>query len=104
MESLSFPFRRKWGWLVHRLFALSLSSTLVFFTAPAAGADALFMGLGDLPGRGASSASWGVSANGSTAVGGSQSILDREAFRWTFDFGMEGLVSCPGSSQAKPCD
>ena len=77
------------------LFALSLSSTLAFFTAPSAGSDALFMGLGDLPGRRASSSSWGVSADGSTAVGGSQSMLDGEAFRWTFDSGMEGLGTTP---------
>lgn len=77
------------------LFALSLSFALTFFAAWPAGADALFMGLGDLPGRGASSSSWGVSADGWTVVGGSQSILDTEAFRWTMDSGMEGLGTTP---------
>ncbi len=80
------------------LFALSLSSTLAFFTTPSAGSDALFVGLGDLPGRGVSSSGWGVSADGSTAVGGSQSIHDGEAFRWTLDSGMEGLGTTPNGS------
>ena len=80
------------------LFALSLSSTLAFFTTPSTGSDALFVGLGDLPGRGVSSSGWGVSADGSTAVGGSQSIHDGEAFRWTLDSGMEGLGTTPNGS------
>ena len=80
------------------LFVLSLSSTLAFFTTPSAGSDALFVGLGDLPGRGVSSSGWGVSADGSTAVGGSQSIHDGEAFRWTLDSGMEGLGTTPNGS------
>jgi uncharacterized membrane protein len=83
---------------VRWLFVLSLSSTLAFLTTPSAGSDALFVGLGDLPGRGVSSSSWGVSANGSTAVGGSQSILDREAFRWILGSGMEGLGTTPNGS------
>ena len=80
------------------LFALLLSPTLAFFTTPSAGSDALFLGLGDLPGRGVSSSSWGVSADGSTVVGGSQSILEGEAFRWTLDSGMEGLGTTPSGS------
>jgi probable HAF family extracellular repeat protein len=65
--------------------------------APALG-QATLTPLGDLPGGGFSSRASGVSPDGSTVVGGSQSALSNpldEAFRWTGG-GMIGLGDLPG--------
>ena len=57
-----------------------------------------FLPLGDLPGGGFFSQAFGVSADGSTVVGGSnsQSSIGPEAFRWTAGGGMVGLGDLPG--------
>jgi probable HAF family extracellular repeat protein len=66
------------------------------FAARAAHAQALFMGLGDLPGGSLSSIAYGVSADGSVVVGSGQSASGMEAFRWTEAGGMVGLGDLPG--------
>ncbi len=55
-----------------------------------------FMGLGDLPGRAFHSRAWDISADGTTVVGGSESVNGPEAFRWTQSTGMVGLGDLPG--------
>src|SRR5262245_61383857 len=52
---------------------------------------ASFQGLGDLPGGTFGSAALAISADGLTVVGGSQSALGYESFRWRSSSGMIGL-------------
>jgi len=63
-------------------------------------AQASFQGLGHLPGGGSFTYSdaWGVSADGSVAVGNSSSVSGEQAFRWTQATGMAGLGHLPGGS------
>ena len=56
------------------------------------------VGLGDLPGGAFSSHANGVSANGSTVVGISDSDSGTEAFLWTQEDGMVGLGDLPGGA------
>jgi len=57
------------------------------------------VGLGDLYGQVIYSDAYGVSADGSVAVGrGTNSSFDHEAFRWTEETGMVGLGDLPGGS------
>lgn len=66
--------------------------------APAAArAGAIFTGLGLLP-AGTPTEAWGVSGDGSTAVGGSVARLGYEAIRWTASGGLAGLGFMPGGS------
>jgi probable HAF family extracellular repeat protein len=53
-------------------------------------------GLGDLPGGAVDSIARGISADGSTVVGASNSALGREAYRWTAPGNMVGLGDLPG--------
>jgi probable HAF family extracellular repeat protein len=64
-----------------------------------------FLGLGDLPGGFYDSVAYGVSADGTTVAGYSNSAAGMEAFRWTVRDGMVGLgfprafaVSADGST------
>ncbi len=52
--------------------------------------------LGDLPGGTFSSFTNGISADGSTVLGNSDSTLGRQAFRWTAQTGMVGLGDFAG--------
>lgn len=58
----------------------------------------VFLGLGDLPGGANVSVAWGVSADGTTVVGTSESAAGTEAFRWTVAEGMIGLADLPGGA------
>ena len=60
--------------------------------------EASFQGLGDLPGGDIRGAAFGVSEDGSVAVGHSKSALNYEAFRWTSGGGMVGLGDLVGGS------
>ena len=51
------------------------------------------VGLGDLPGGSFHSAGYGVSADGATVVGHSQSASGAEAFRWTETAGDEAYIN-----------
>ena len=71
---------------------------LIFSAAAAAPVMTVdFMGLGDLPGGSFSSSAYGISADGTVAVGTSNSSLN-EAFRWTSGGGIEGLGNLGYSS------
>ena len=65
---------------------------------PTAGAEAMFRGLGDLPGGGFGSNAFGVSADGSIVVGVGSSAAGNQAFRWTAAGGMVGLGDLPGGN------
>ena len=62
--------------------AIAISVFVVFGAVSAASAEAMFMGLGDLPGGGFSSYASAVSADGSVVVGWSASAEGEHAFRW----------------------
>ena len=85
---------------MHAPGALALSAFTAFGTASPASAEAMFMGLGDLPGGRVASFANAVSADGSVVVGHSSSALALgsayEAFRWTAADGMIGLGDLPG--------
>ncbi len=59
--------------------------------------EPFFQGLGDLPGGSYSSGAWGVSADGTVAVGPSNSASGTETFRWENGV-MIGLGDLPGGS------
>lgn len=69
---------------------LLVASTVV------AGPSPFFMGLGDLPGWTYSNLPLGVSADGTTVVGGILSATGSQAFRWSQSTGMVGLGDLPG--------
>jgi len=78
-----------------RLFA----GVMWLFGITAYADEASFMGLGDLPGGIVGSTAYAVSADGTTVVGTSSSVLSGfgyEAFRWTKATGMVGLGDLPG--------
>jgi probable HAF family extracellular repeat protein len=83
--------------VIFRVFFL-LSVFVAFGTASPAFAEAMFMGLGDLPGGFVFSRAFGVSAQESVVVGMSHSDSGVEAFRWTSAGGMVGLGVIPGGS------
>lgn len=77
----------------HRIHRV-LSTLCVLSALPAAFAQAVFMGLGDLPGGDFESYAASVSANGRVVVGRSDSTgigFREEAFRWTRGTGIVGL-------------
>ncbi len=80
-----------------------LMTTVVFLFWPASSilAQASFQALGYLPGEGRECYAYGVSADGSVAVGMSSSAGSppggMEAYRWTQSAGMTGLGYLPGS-------
>jgi hypothetical protein len=60
-------------------------------------AGPLFTGLGDLPANPFDSEAWGVSGDGSTAVGQGHSP-GGEAFTWSAANGMQGLGGLPATT------
>ena len=72
------------------ILVLAIVST-VAFSETAVFADVSFQGLGDVPGGGFRSQTFGISADGSVVVGRSESSSGYKAFRWTSDGGMVGL-------------
>lgn len=74
--------------------AATVLAALAF--APGAQAAPFFTGLGDLHGGGFDSEALGISADGSTVVGSSESASGEEAFRWTISGGMQGLGDFTG--------
>lgn len=80
--------KRTPGFLIQTVGLIALSS-LIGHTPTHA--EPVFMGLGDLSGVYSMSRANGVSADGTTVVGGSRSPAGLEAFRWTVDEGMIGL-------------
>lgn len=73
-------------------------ATLAVAALPATAAPT-FTGLGDLPGGEHKSIPARVSADGSTVVGYSDSILGEEPFRWTWSGGLQGLGVLPREPQ-----
>lgn len=73
--------------------ALTLS---LFLCSPAAGLDPGFYPLGYLSGTDLHSHGYGLSGNGSVAVGTSHSASGPEAFRWSSVGGMIGIGDLPG--------
>ena len=77
-----------------------LAALLVLLVPAWASGDepcAVFTPIGDLPGGSFLSIAHGVSADGTTVVGESDSDSGREAFRWTAATGIEGLGDLPGA-------
>ena len=81
-----------------RFHALCALATVAAIACVAYGDAPYFMGLGDLPGGSFDSSAFGVSADGSVVVGGSESGFpgeadgyESEAFIWTQETGMIGL-------------
>jgi probable HAF family extracellular repeat protein len=72
-----------------------LTGLAVIPSAETAGAQAIFSGLGDLPGGSFESAASAVSADGRVVVGSGVSASGPEAFRWE-DGVMTGLGDLPG--------
>lgn len=83
------------------LYTFCLAVLLTVLSTTHASAEAMFMGLGDLPGGNFMSFAKGVSADGSVVVGNSQSSANgantAEAFRWENGV-MTGLGFFPGST------
>ncbi len=82
------------------LGAFRLAVLASFLTTAHASADAMFMGLGDLPGGGFFSIPRAVSADGAVVVGvsGSSDSDGNEAFRWTESAGIVGLGDLIGGA------
>lgn len=66
-------------------------AAVLLWTAAAHAQVPSFTGVGDLPGGGAESAAFDVSADGSVVVGESLGASGTEAFRWTSSGGIAGL-------------
>src|SRR5262245_6588045 len=77
---------------------LLASALLALASAPTPAAGATFTGLGDLAGSYYYSVPYGISADGSTVVGKSESSTGTQAFRWTAGGGMVGLGDLPGGT------
>jgi probable HAF family extracellular repeat protein len=83
-----------------KLFAFVVAGLLaVILASGECAAQASFQGLGDLPGGTFESRAYGVSADGNTVVGYSDSG-SAEAFRWTAASGIHGLGFLPVSISA----
>src|SRR2546429_9776176 len=77
---------------MHRFKNLALASALVVTSYNVCLAAPTFRGLGFLPGGGdLRSEAYGLSADGTVAVGFSSSPSGIQAFRWTAAGGMQGL-------------
>ncbi len=83
---------------VATIVAVTPCVVLATISATLHGGGASFQGLGDLPGRGATSRANAVSADGLVVVGKGASASGTEAFRWTLGGGMVGLGDLPGGS------
>ena len=79
-----------------RLLISTSVSTLLLTALPAQAQS--IESLGDLPGGLMSSRAYGISADGSVAVGAASSSNGLEAFRWTSGGGMVGLGDLAGGS------
>lgn len=71
------------------------------FMPSAAFGQAIFMGLGDLPGGSVRSQADDLSSDGSVVVGQSTGFSHREAIRWTSEGGMIGLGVLAGSVRSQ---
>lgn len=70
----------------------SVLRVIALLMLPGLASAGSFIGLGDLPGGRTDSVAFGISADGTTAVGyGINSVGGSEAFRWTSNDGMVGL-------------
>ncbi len=79
-------------------YLLLLIALFLSIPGTSAGATASFTALGDLAGGLTMSLAYGVSDDGSTVVGESDSAAGREAFRWTAAAGMIGLGDLSGGA------
>jgi probable HAF family extracellular repeat protein len=93
-SSLGSGFAWRGGHLSN-LGALAFSAFVGLGTTSPASAEAMFMGLGDLPGGFVTSEALAVSADGLVIVGRSRSASGIEAFRWENGV-MTGLGDLPG--------
>jgi probable HAF family extracellular repeat protein len=82
-------------WHLNNLSVLALFAFMALGAASPAFAQAMFMGLGDLPGGFFQSEALAVSSDGSVVVGVSRSASGPEAFRWE-NGAMIGLGGLPG--------
>src|SRR5262249_38158112 len=80
--------------------SLSFGALVSLGLAQAVAAAPMFVPLGDLAGGSFNSQAWGVSTDGSTAVGVGTTAAGQEAFRWTSGGGMVGLGFLPGHTQS----
>ena len=85
-------------WLIHRHRASFVFLLLLAAPHLASGLPPGLYPLGDLPGSNFHSHGYALSADGSVAVGISDSSAGPEAFRWTADGGMVGIGDLPGGS------
>jgi probable HAF family extracellular repeat protein len=83
-------------------YRLPLVALFLLTALPQSARAASIQGLGFVPDRTPLSNARGVSADGTTAVGGSGGSFSREAFRWTSDGGLAGLgdLGNPAFSEA----
>lgn len=80
------------------LAALGCVALVVLASPALAQNQPSFVGVGDLSGGGVDSTALGVSDDGLTVVGGSESASGTEAYRWTESGGMVGLGSLGGGN------
>ena len=83
--------------MINRIVSMSVFFVVVC-SVEASAQSLSFQGLGDLAGGNYESQAWGVSADGSTIVGYSNSAFGTEAFRWTAASGITGLGDIDGGN------
>ncbi len=94
MRSISAPTN-----FLKKLGTATATGTVLWALQGGMASAASFQGLGDLPGGNFGSIAFGVSADGSTVVGYSNSANGSvEAFRWTQSGGIVGLGDLPGGN------
>src|SRR5262249_45059345 len=79
-------------------FAGGQNQIVAISAQPRCDSPPCFTGLGDLPGGLTKSYANGLSSDGTTVVGNSESTNGTEAYRWRADTGMVGLGDLPGGS------
>jgi probable HAF family extracellular repeat protein len=92
--------QQPWAWVRSATAALSVLAFVLLSSAALGSKAATFSGIGDLPGGSVYSVARGISADGSTVVGQSNSAAGPEAFRWVKGGGIEGLGDLPGGTFA----
>ncbi len=87
-----------WALVPARSFTLASLGCSLLIAPTLAQPEPFFMGLGDLPGGSFRSRAFGISADGTTVVGGSSSLEGEQAFMWTRTGGMVGMGDLAGGS------
>ncbi len=84
----------KFNKIILTIITLVLVIFLSILAKPSTARNAVFQGIGDLPGGIFYSLPWGLSENGSTVVGHSNSNNGISAFIWTRSHGIKQLKGC----------